>query len=186
MPIDSINSYGTYNSASNTESIVSGGKSLGAKNMLQMDDFFSLIVAQLKNQDMYNTVDDTQFIAQMAQFSMIQALADLSELSMTTYGVSLIGKEVTIANVGDDGMMNSFAGMVDSVNFFKGSPQVVVEGKSYSLSSIMSVKEPNIIIPADEIGKIQKAEEEEDMNIIKSSESAGDKYERESETEGGE
>lgn len=149
MSIDSINNYGAYttNGASGTGST---GKST-KNDKLNMDDFFSLIVAQLKNQDMYNTVDDTQYIAQMAQFSMIQALSDLSELSMTSYGVSLIGKEVTIAKVADDGTVSSFKGIVDSVNFYNGSPQVVVENKGYSLSSVMSVKEPNIIIPKDEV-----------------------------------
>ncbi|MGI6751281.1 MAG: flagellar hook capping FlgD N-terminal domain-containing protein [Anaerovoracaceae bacterium] len=181
MPVDLINNYGTYNPVSDVSDAGSRTKSLGDKNMLQMDDFFSLIVAQLKNQDMYNTVDDTQFIAQMAQFSMIQALADLSELSMTTYGVSLIGKEVTIAQVGSDGVMNSFTGLVDSVNFYNGSPQVVVEGKGYSLSSVMSVKEPNIIIPTPEVAEARE-EGGEDMDVdavLDDMEEAGDDTEAE-------
>jgi flagellar basal-body rod modification protein FlgD len=112
-----------------------------------MDDFFGLMVAQLKNQDMNNSVDSTQFIAQMAQFSMVQALSDLSELSMTSYGVSLIGKEATIAKVADDGTVSSVKGIVESVNFYNGSTQVVVDGNNYALSSVMSVQEPKIIIP---------------------------------------
>lgn len=142
MSINSINNYGTTgtNSTGNTNS--SSGSST-----LNMDDFLQLLVAQLKNQDMYNTMDDSEYMAQMAQFSMLQAITDMSELSMTSYGVSLIGKEVTIAKVGDDGTVNSFKGIVDSVNFYNGSPQVVVDDKSYALSSVMSVKEPDIIIP---------------------------------------
>jgi len=82
---------------------------------------------------------------------MLQAITDMSELSMTSYGVSLIGKEVTIAKIGDDGTVQSIEGIVDSVNFFNGSPQVVVDDKSYSLSSVMSVNEPKIIIPDSDI-----------------------------------
>jgi flagellar basal-body rod modification protein FlgD len=114
-----------------------------------MDDFFQLMVAQLKNQDMYNTTDSTEYIAQMAQFSMVQALADLSELSMTSYGVSLIGKEATIASIDDDGKVSSVEGIVESVNFYNGGTKVVVDGKSYDLSSVMSVQEPKIIIPSN-------------------------------------
>ncbi|MDD4583777.1 MAG: flagellar hook capping FlgD N-terminal domain-containing protein, partial [Eubacteriales bacterium] len=44
-------------------------RSTGGGNSLSMDDFLALMVAQLSNQDMYNTVDDTQFVTQMAQFS---------------------------------------------------------------------------------------------------------------------
>jgi len=146
MSINSINNLGTTgtNSTSNTSSSSGTGA-------LNMDDFLQLLVAQLKNQDMYNTMDDSEYMAQMAQFSMLQAITDMSELSMTSYGVSLIGKEVTLGKVADDGTVKSITGIVDSVNFFNGSPQVVVDDKSYSLSSVMSVKEPNIIIPDGDI-----------------------------------
>lgn len=144
MSINSINNYGT-SATSSTASTANTGSSSGSS--LSMDDFLQLLVAQLKNQDMYNTMDDSEYMAQMAQFSMLQAITDMSELSMTSYGVSLIGKEVTLAQIGDDGTVNSYQGLVDSVNFYNGSTQVVVDGKNYALSSVMSVKEPNIIIP---------------------------------------
>ncbi len=41
------------------------------KSYLSMEDFYALLVAQLSNQDINNTVDNTEFISQMAQFSMI-------------------------------------------------------------------------------------------------------------------
>lgn len=146
MSINSINN-STVSGSSGTIN-TSGSSSNGT---LDMDDFFQLMVAQLKNQDMYNTSDNTEFISQMAQFSMVQALADLSELSMTSYGVSLIGKEATIAKIDDDGKVSSIKGIVESVNFYNGSTQVVVEGKSYALSSVMSVNEPKIIIPDGDV-----------------------------------
>lgn len=147
MSISSINN-NTVSGASNTNSANSTSKS---NSTLTMDDFFSLMVAQLKNQDMYNTMDDSQFIAQMAQFSMVQALADLSQASATAYGVGLIGKEVTIATTAADGTINSLQGIVDSVNLYNGSAQVVVDGKSYALSNVMSVKEPDLIMPNADI-----------------------------------
>ncbi len=143
MSIDSINNYGTSGTSNTSKSSGTG--------TLSMDDFLQLLVAQLKNQDMYNTMDDSQYMAQMAQFSMLQAITDMSELSMTSYGVSLIGKEVTIAKIADDGTVSSLKGIVDSVNFYNGSPQVVVDDMSYSLSSVMQVNEPKIIIPNSEI-----------------------------------
>ncbi len=146
MSIESINNYTTYTTGS-----TSSTGSSSSNSTLNMDDFLQLLVAQLQNQDMYNTMDDSEYMAQMAQFSMLQAMTDMSELSMTSYGVSLIGKEVTIAEIEDDGTVNSFKGIVDSVNFYNGSPQVVVDDKSYSLSSVMSVKEPDIIVPDSDI-----------------------------------
>lgn len=142
MSIEALNNYGTAGTSS-----TSNTSSSSSKGALSMDDFLQLLVAQLKNQDMYNTMDDSEYMAQMAQFSMLQALTDMSELSMTSYGVSLIGKEVTVAQIKDDGTISSIEGIVDSVNFFNGSPQVVVDDISYSLSSVMKVNEPKIIIP---------------------------------------
>ena len=120
-------------------------------NGLGMDDFFKLMVAQLSNQDMFNTVDDTQFITQMAQFSMLQAVSDLSMASSTSYSVSLIGKEATVALVGSEGGMQVHTGIVESVIFYNGSPQIIIEGQKYELSNIMEVKEPNIIIPDNNV-----------------------------------
>ncbi len=152
MSIDSINNFGTTGTTGTTgTNSTSNTSSSGGTGALNMDDFLQLLVAQLKNQDMYNTMDDSEYMAQMAQFSMLQAITDMSELSMTSYGVSLIGKEVTVAQIGDDGTVKSIEGIVDSVNFYNGSPQVVVDDKSYSLSSVMSVNEPNIIIPDSDI-----------------------------------
>lgn len=115
---------------------------------LSIDDFFSLLVAQLTNQDMYNTMDDTQFIAQMAQFSMVQALSDLSKASSTAYSVSLIGKEATVAQTNQDGSLEVFTGIVECVNLYNGSTEIMIDGKTFPLSSIMEVRQPNIIIPS--------------------------------------
>jgi len=147
MSINSINNYG----ATGTTGTTGISSSSSGNSMLTMDDFFSLLVAQLSNQDMYNTMDDSEFIAQMAQFSMVQALSDLSEASATSYSVSLIGKEVTIAETTDNGTISSFQGIVEGVNLFNGKAEVVVDGSSYSLSSVMTVKESDIIIPDSEI-----------------------------------
>ena len=116
-------------------------------NSLSMDDFFTLMVAQLSNQDMNNTMDNSQFLAQMAQFSMVQALTDLNAMSQTSYSVGLIGKEVTVAESNSDGSLRTVTGIVESVNLYNGDAKVVVEGTQYDLSSVMIVSQPKIIIP---------------------------------------
>lgn len=142
MSINSINNYGAFGTS---QASGSAGGTAG-KNTLTMDDFFKLMVAQLANQDMYNTVDDTEFMAQMTQFSMVQALSDLSQLSMTSYSVGLIGKEVTVAKL-NGSSLETIRGIVEGVNLYNGSAEIVVDGMGYPLSSVMKVAEPNIIIP---------------------------------------
>lgn len=114
----------------------------------EMDDFMQMMVAQLQNQDMHSSMDSSEYVNQMAQYSMIQAITDMTAsmsdmmtMSTTNYGVSLIGKEVTMAINGSDGEIESLSGVVEGVNFFKGETQVMVDGKSYSLTQIMSVNQ---------------------------------------------
>lgn len=49
-------------------------------NTLSQSDFLELMTAQLKNQDPFEPVDNTQMVAQMAQFS---SLAGISEMNTT-------------------------------------------------------------------------------------------------------
>src|SRR3546814_11564785 len=46
---------------------------------LDQSDFLELMTAQLKNQDPFSPVDNTQMVAQMAQFSSVAGIAERSE-----------------------------------------------------------------------------------------------------------
>ena len=154
MPIDAISSYTQTTNTNNTTG--RSNKGMG----LTMEDFFKLMVAQLTNQNMFDPVDDTQFLMQMAQFSMVQALSEMNQASITAYSVSLIGKEATVAQMGEDGIVQIHAGIVDSVILYNGTPQITIDGQRYALSSVMEVREPNIIIPHNDLS-VDPAEAEE-------------------------
>ena len=65
------------------------------KNTISVEGFLELMVAQLKNQDFNNPVDDTQYMAQMAQFASLQAMQDMSGFTQSTYAIALVGKQVS-------------------------------------------------------------------------------------------
>ncbi|MDR2770921.1 MAG: hypothetical protein LBB57_02660 [Clostridiales Family XIII bacterium] len=121
------------------QSMNASGTSRKDDQNLSMDDFFQLMVAQLQNQDMFSPADDTQFINQMAQFSMVNALMDMQELSQVTYSMSLIGKQATVAFMNDEGEMKSVTGIVEGVNLFNGAAEVVIGGEAYGMANIMTV-----------------------------------------------
>lgn len=106
---------------------------------LSMDDFFQLMVAQLKNQDMYNQADNTEFIAQMAQFSVVQALTDLNKQSGTAYSVSLVGKGATVIEKDANGVEQTISGLVQGVTLYKGETKIVIDGTPYSAGNIKEV-----------------------------------------------
>ena len=76
----------------------------GTKTTLDQGDFLKLMTAQMKNQDPFNPVDNTQMVAQMAQFSSLagitqmsttlQAISDKLGATTTADAVSYIGKTV--------------------------------------------------------------------------------------------
>ena len=49
------------------------------KGELNQDDFLTLMITQLKNQDPMKPTDDTQFIAQLAQFSSLEATNKMND-----------------------------------------------------------------------------------------------------------
>ncbi|MBT8490300.1 MAG: flagellar hook assembly protein FlgD [Deltaproteobacteria bacterium] len=75
------------------------------KDVVNKDQFLTMLIAQLQNQDPLNPVDGTDFTAQLAQFSSLEQLTNMNtnletlfanqEISNRVESVNLIGKEIT-------------------------------------------------------------------------------------------
>ena len=73
---------------------------------MDRDAFLQLLVAQMKNQDPLNPMKDSEFVAQLAQFSSLEQLVDVNEnlktnsiiaqISNNALVASLIGKNVKV------------------------------------------------------------------------------------------
>ncbi len=128
---------GTVNSTSTSEtsSSSSSSSSLMPTQTLNQQDFLNLLVTELQNQDPMNPMSDTDFIAQMAQFSTLQQSQQTYQSISETQATNLIGATVTVAGTGQA----AATGAVTSVLMNSGSPQIVVNGQPYSLSEIQSV-----------------------------------------------
>jgi flagellar basal-body rod modification protein FlgD len=102
------------------------------KNNLGKDDFLKLMIAQMKNQDPMNPSDDKQNIAQMAQFSSLeqitnltQTMTDLASRLTMTQNVGLLGHAVTYT----DNDKTAVTGTVDGLNIGKdGATTLSVNG----------------------------------------------------------
>ncbi len=70
------------------------------------EQFLTLLIAQIKHQDPMNPMENTEFTAQMAQFSSLEQLFSINEnlgsltaataATNSAQGMNLIGKEVTV------------------------------------------------------------------------------------------
>jgi flagellar basal-body rod modification protein FlgD len=81
---------------------------------LGKDDFFKLFLAQLKNQDPTKPMDDKEFIAQLAQFSMIDTMQQVQKAlggTQLAQSAAMIGKHILAI----DTTGNPVDGVVDRV-----------------------------------------------------------------------
>ncbi len=115
------------------------GSSKSNAMSLQMEGFLQLMIAQFQNQDPDNTASTTDMLNQMVQMSMVQAITNITDAVTLNYSASLVGKEVTIGSYDSDGKMQELVGTVTGTGTYNGNPVVFVNGKSYSMSSIMAV-----------------------------------------------
>lgn len=108
-------------------------------NGLGMDSFLKLMVTQLTNQDFMNPVDDSQFITQMAQFSTLQAMSEMSSNMKNNYVLSLVGQDVTCAKFNVSGNLVKETGKVERVTLSDNEFALYVNGEKFTLSQIMEL-----------------------------------------------
>ncbi len=122
---------------------------------LGIDDFFTLMIAELKNQDFTDPVDSSQYVAQLAQFATMQQMQNLAYYSKTNYVMGLVGKDVTVASLSLGGNVNAQTGAVEKITLSGDDYEIYVNGTPYSLSQIMSVNAP-AITAEQEIATVSK------------------------------
>lgn len=132
------------NAYSRTNNVNDSIKVQKTNESLNMQDFLNLLVAQISNQDVLNPMDNTEFIAQMAQFSTLQAMSDLTELSMQGQVTSLIGKNVTVADYNDYGKLEIHEGIVQKVTLYSGSAKLYIDDMEFDYSNIMEIKDISV------------------------------------------
>jgi flagellar basal-body rod modification protein FlgD len=121
-----------------------GGTAVASNDTLNQSDFLNLLVQQLENQDPTNPISDTDFASQMAQFSSLTAVNNLSttmgqfaQFSQMSEGASLIG--ATVNTSASDSSGNLISGQVTDVTVASGAVSVTVNGESVPLSDITGI-----------------------------------------------
>ena len=118
------------------------------KQQLDKDDFLKLLVTELQHQDPTNPMQDREFIAQMAQFSSMEQMMNMTKSMesivdkfnfQTTYG--LLGKNVEIISQGTEegAEPKTVNGVVKSVSRNGSEVSVMVNGETYPISEIKTI-----------------------------------------------
>ena len=111
----------------------------GNKNELGQMDFLSLMVEQMKNQDFSNPTDNSEYIAQLAQFNSLQQMQQMTYYTNASFAASLVGKTVTMASVNKNGEMEQVTDVVSAVKMNGQTFEIIVDGKTFTTSNLMEI-----------------------------------------------
>lgn len=114
------------------------------KSTLGYDEFLKLLTAEMQYQDPLEPTSNTDYVAQMATFSQLEATLSMKE-SLTTSSDNtiksmanqLVGQEVVVE---DDESKTGYAdGMVDYVMYEDGEIYISVNDKLYSIDKLDTI-----------------------------------------------
>lgn len=135
--IESNSSNALVGATSQTSSSNSSAKTTSQE--ITGEDFMTLLLTQLRNQDPLEPMKNEEFMSQLTQMNSLSALKSMdsnlkkmttqSEMSEAT---SLIGKNVEVS-------AKSINGIVTSVSFEDGNVMVQIGNQTVALSEITSV-----------------------------------------------
>ncbi|MEQ6901955.1 flagellar hook capping FlgD N-terminal domain-containing protein [Nocardioides sp. YIM 152588] len=137
MSVSATEGVSPFALASSTTTSTSTSSSSDDKQM-----FLELMVAQLRYQDPLNPTDSSEFLAQSAQFSALEAMQDVADqtallaTSQLAFGATaMIGKTVRWND--EDGVEQT--GTVQGTTFTATGPVLSVDGQEVSLFGVTSV-----------------------------------------------
>ena len=137
-----LNSLGITNPSTASAAAIANPSS---SSTLNQSDFLTLMTAQLKNQDPFNPVDNTQMVAQMAQFSSVAGISQMNttlssiatKLGATsaTDAMAYVGK--TVLTAGDTAYARSTGGIAGQIQLPSDATDVKVTIADGTTGSIL-------------------------------------------------
>jgi flagellar basal-body rod modification protein FlgD len=106
---------------------------------LGKDEFLKLLITQLKYQDPLQPMDDKEFIAQIAQFSSLEQMKNMSTSIENMKAYSLIGKYVTATYTDTSGKIKTVEGEVEGVRVISGNVHLTINGEDIPTDKVQEV-----------------------------------------------
>lgn len=157
--LDSLNANSIRGNSLNGVKVTQKGSNMD----LDMQSFLTLMITEMTNQGIDSTMDTSDMVNQMVQMQMVTALANMTDASIMSYAASLVGKEVTVAQINSDGDMEELVGVVKGTGTKNGEQVIFLDNdKYYYMNEIMAV------------GRLPEKEEEDSSDKTEGSGSAAD------------
>jgi len=112
---------------------------------LNSSDFLDLLMIQYQNQDPLEPASDTDFIAQMAEFSALDYMEQMVSSQNSSQMYSMLGQEITYTSKDEiTGTEYVYEGTVESVSTSNGVSQLCVNGQYIDLSQVQLVSAASV------------------------------------------
>ncbi len=148
---------GTHQVGNKTVTVTKKGSNMD----LDMTDFITLMITQMTNQGIDDTMDTSEMLNQMVQMQMIQSMVNMTDATLMNYSASLVGKEVTVGKYDKDNNLQEIVGVVTGTGTKGGQQIIFVNDEYYYLNEIMAV------------GRLPQ-EKEEDTDKVEGTEKPGE------------
>ena len=122
------------NQTSNIRTLEELNKTRNTGKSLGQEDFLKILVAQMANQDPLEPTGNAEFLAQMAQFTMLEQIKEMSMSFSTSQAYSMVGKYVYVQDGND-----LIFGKVDGVVREEGVNYLLIGGNAYDASQVAGV-----------------------------------------------
>ena len=111
-----------------------------AGGQLGEQQFLKLLVTQLTNQDPLQPQDQSQFLAQLAQFSTVEGVNNMAASQAKVQAASLLGKTVD-AQVVSNNVPQTLSGLVTAVSYDASGVHLTVgHGATVNLDQVQQVR----------------------------------------------
>ncbi len=129
-----LSNVGVYSKYSNTYIDTTAGDNDESNSYMNFDSYLKLLVSQMQNQDFNDPMKDSEVLNQMAQYSMLEGIKNMTQQNNISYSTSLVGKVVTVSDGYD-----YYTGKVESVTVTNGEPKLMIDGKGYDCTTVSDI-----------------------------------------------
>lgn len=110
-------------------------------NTLNMENFLSLLVAEMQNQDPLEPTSNSDYMAQMATFSQVEATSEMNKRVLSQTASNLIGKAVIVKT--DTNSTGYAGGIVNGWQEIDGIVYLGINGNLYDINDVEQVIDKN-------------------------------------------
>ena len=110
-------------------------------NTLNMENFLSLLVAEMQNQDPLEPTSNSDYMAQMATFSQVEATSEMNKRVLSQTASNLIGKAVIVKT--DTNNTGYAGGIVNGWQEIDGIVYLGINGNLYDINDVEQVIDKN-------------------------------------------